>query len=292
MRAVQTPFSPDGLHIASCADDKLVRLCDVTSAATKNTVFQSKMHEITSVALSPDGMRAASSLKNGKILVWDAQCSLKLTGGHEALVTTMVFVRGGEHIISGSEDQTVRVWNTLSGRDVLCPLQGHTGTMRAVACSLKTGLIASGSDDRTVCVWDASSGKSVCDPLQGHDDSTVSVAFSPDGTQLVSGSLNKTLIVWGLTTTTAVFLFRDYYEGHFKTSCRYNLHDPIIIIRDNWIVDASSALPMALSQLPPAWFIKSVVASAAGETSITFATSTELFIMHLPQQIAKPFQFS
>ena len=74
-------------------------------------------------------------------------------------------------VASGSDDETVRLWDPATGTPVGDPLEGHTGSVNAVAAvPLPDGrmLLASASDDETVRLWDPATGTPVGDPLEGH----------------------------------------------------------------------------------------------------------------------------
>jgi WD40 repeat protein len=94
----------------------------------------------------------------------------------------------GQHIVSGSDDKTICVWNATTGEMVAGPFTGHTDWVNSVAFSPDGQHIVSGSDDQTICVWNATTGEIVAGPFTGHTDSVYSVAFSPDGQHIVSGS--------------------------------------------------------------------------------------------------------
>ncbi|KAM5348925.1 hypothetical protein ACJ41O_008748 [Fusarium nematophilum] len=122
-------------------------------------------------------------------------------------VNAVAFSPDGSRIASGSGDNTVRVWDAKSGREVR-KLEGHSDSVNAVAFSPdgsriasgsgdNTGRIASGSGDNTVRVWDAKSGREVR-KLGGHSYWVNAVAFSPDGSRIASGSYDNTVRVWDI----------------------------------------------------------------------------------------------
>jgi WD40 repeat protein len=92
----------------------------------------------------------------------------------------------GSGDILGSGDNTVRLWDVATGRE-LRQLTGHTEGVRSVAISPDGQTLASGSGDKTVRLWDVATGRELRQ-LTGHTDYVISVAISPDGQTLASGS--------------------------------------------------------------------------------------------------------
>lgn len=121
--------------------------------------------------------------------------------GHEQDIYSLDFSRDGRIIVSGSGDQTARVWDTASGKCLFVLTVGDVDMKDAgvtsVAISPDGRLVAAGSLDRMVRVWDTQTGQ-LLEKLEGHKDSVYSVAFAPDGKTLVSGSLDRTLRSWEL----------------------------------------------------------------------------------------------
>ncbi|EED16650.1 WD-repeat protein, putative [Talaromyces stipitatus ATCC 10500] len=88
-------------------------------------------------------------------------------------------------------------------------LEGHSGSVFAVAFSPDGKLVASGSVDYTIKLWDLATG-TLRQTLEGHSSSVRAVAFSPKGKLVASGSDDKTVKLWDLATGT----LRQTLEGH------------------------------------------------------------------------------
>jgi len=101
------------------------------------------------------------------------------------------------HVVSGSDDKTVIVWDIETGKKVSWPLRGHTSHVLAVAVSPNGRLIAFGSDDCTIRLWSTTTLKPVDRrALYGHTRWIESISFSPDSTRLVSGGFDRVMRIW------------------------------------------------------------------------------------------------
>ena len=78
--------------------------------------------------------------------------------GHTDSVSSVAY---SQHIISGSQDRTIRIWDAKSGAAIGNPLEGHTDYVWSVAYSPNGWHIISGSYDHTVRIWDAKSGAAI-----------------------------------------------------------------------------------------------------------------------------------
>ena len=129
--------------------------------------------------------------------------------GHNSSVLSVAFSPDGSKIVSGSYDETIRVWDASTGVEMLPPLRGHDHWVRSVAFSPDGLKIISGSYDETIRVWDASTGIEMLPPLRGHHDWVRSVAFSPDGSKILSRSSDKTIRIWDANTGVEIVLESD-----------------------------------------------------------------------------------
>ena len=131
-----------------------------------------------------------------------------LLEGHTERVNDIAFSPDGKQIISGSRDNTVRLWDTETGL-LIHTLEGHTRAVYAIAFSPDGKQILSGSRDSTVRLWDTESGQTL-HTLQGHTKGVSVIAFSRDGKQILSGSRDSTVRLWDTETGLLIHIL----EGH------------------------------------------------------------------------------
>jgi len=118
--------------------------------------------------------------------------------GHTDPVSCVAFAPDGRSALSGSDDQTLRLWDVASGKE-LRRFEGHRDAVTAVAFSADGRFAASGSRDRTVRLWDVASGRER-GRLEGHTGKVRCVAFTPDGKTILSGCEDATLRLWDADT--------------------------------------------------------------------------------------------
>ncbi len=128
--------------------------------------------------------------------------------GHTDSIESVALSADGRIAVSGSSDNTLRVWN-LESSDCLKVLEGHSDSVTCLALSADGRLAVSGSRDKTLRVWNLSSGKCL-KVLEGHFRSVTSLALSADGRCIVSASLDATLRVWDLESSDCLKVL----EGH------------------------------------------------------------------------------
>src|SRR5258706_26032 len=171
--------------------------------------------------------------------------------GHTKRVQSVSYSPNGARVITGSDDHTIRIWDTESGVVVGEPLTGHNGRVKSVAYSPDGHHIISGSEDRTIRTWDAETGTATGKPLVGHTHSVQSIAYSSDGQHIVSGSGDNTIHVWAAFPSASIrpsscspihpeLFAKPNMEGWVKDSwggllhwvpheCRASVHSPALM---------------------------------------------------------------
>ena len=106
--------------------------------------------------------------------------------------------------VSGSYDDTLRIWDIESGATVGAPLNGHGTDVESVAVGELNGrpVAVSGADDYALRVWDLTTQAPLGDPLTGHSGWVEGVTVTQlDGRPVVvSGAGDGSVRVWDLAS--------------------------------------------------------------------------------------------
>ena len=149
------------------------------------------------VVVTPDGVHVVSYYDDHTGHMW------KLHTGEETMVfkghTERVFgvcvTRDGSRLVSCSRDETVRVWDVASGKEVFT--LEHDGRVWGVALMPDEAHVVS-STDSCVSVWSMTTGEKVAE-IRAHCSSR-RLAVSPDGREVTCDCEDKTVRVWTICT--------------------------------------------------------------------------------------------
>lgn len=190
-------FSPDGrLLAAGDHDSRSILLWDAASGERVRTI-PTAPDTPKSLDFSPDGRRLAAGVSNGIVRIWSVETGQEAATdpeGHLANVMDVAFSPQGT-AVTASDDGTVRIWDTSSGRHL--QTLRHEYWVRGMAVSPDGTLIVSSSLDDTVRLWEAATGKEIY-RLAGHGRTggRRAVAFAPDGKRFASWGDDMYLRVW------------------------------------------------------------------------------------------------
>ena len=104
---------------------------------------------------------------------------LRTMAGHSSWILCTAMTPDGQIAISGSVDETIRVWSPEMG-ECLRVLRGHKDIIHDVRITPDGRLALSASQDKTVRLWQISSGQ--CQTIfDRHHAGVMSTAITPDG---------------------------------------------------------------------------------------------------------------
>ncbi len=141
----------------------------------------------------------------------------------------LVSVSGGLVLASSSDDKTIRLWDTVTGK-LLHTLEGHTDWVRAIA-ALSNGRLMSGSNDKSLRLWDIQRDPPVTITTirdAGGGQYVMSVLSLPDG-RVICGCQGGMLRLWDVMAGTR--------QGELKGHSHNVL--TLVLLRDGRVASAS-----------------------------------------------------
>ena len=148
-------FSPDGKRIVSGSGDKTVKVWDADKGQEILTLKgHTRRCHLRGVQPRRQTHRQRQRGQDGEGVGCGQGPGDPHPQGAHRTCHCVAYQPDGKRIVSGSGDETVKVWDADKGQEILT-LKGHTGTVNCVAFSPDGKRIVSGSWDKTVKVWDA-----------------------------------------------------------------------------------------------------------------------------------------
>lgn len=121
VNAATLAVSPDGKQIAFRSKNDIVRIWDVETGREIKT-FSGNSDTVRAIAFSPDSKYIAAALGGyvSIIKLWDINTGqeIRTYSGHSDIVRTLAFSPDGKYLASGSDDNSIRIWDTAANQAV------------------------------------------------------------------------------------------------------------------------------------------------------------------------------
>ncbi|MCO5192392.1 MAG: protein kinase [Anaerolineae bacterium] len=219
---VGVAFSRDSQRLSS-VDEQTAKVWDAATGEEQLSFPHSGWPlSSATTALSPDGNLLAIVVNTREIGIWDLEAVSNnptdparlttLTGGHTLVPLGMNFSADGTKLVSGSRDQTARIWDPITGEELLV-LPGGTSNVLTADFSSDMTQILTGSQDGTVKLWDiTSSGAEQLDSVPLVPDAGA-IALNPEETHLAVETGDGKVLIWDLRSKQILLTIEGHMEG-------------------------------------------------------------------------------
>ncbi len=150
----------------------------------------------STLAFSADSRFLASRCSDGTARIWDVDKmkEIRQLAGME-LPGPVMFSPDGSSLLTA--DQTLRLWERMSGQLRWQVELTRVGGVRCLAFSRDRRMFALGHADGTISVRSIVSGSELI-ALAAEQGSIHAMRFSPDGQRLASGGADSTILIWDI----------------------------------------------------------------------------------------------
>jgi WD40 repeat protein/serine/threonine protein kinase len=131
--------------------------------------------------------------------------------GHTNSVVDTVFSPDGEQILTASYDNSVRLWDASTGKE-LRQFNGHVSAVRSAIFSPDGKQVLTASHDKTARLWEATTGKELLQ-FAGHMGMVIGAVFSPDGKRVLTASADNTARLWDAAKGKELRLIKGCTDG-------------------------------------------------------------------------------
>jgi WD40 repeat protein len=200
-------FSSNSNYISAIEEFGNIFLFDNTGASPviMDTIDTGTSYAF-STAISPNNQNVAVGCSDGKLKIYQISTGALLIdfAAHPFLVSSIAYTPNGNYIVSGGDDNKVKIWDTNGV--LVHTLTGHGGDVTNVKVTPDGNHVVSASKDDKIKIWETATGTLV-NTISGHKKDVNCLDVSPDGSKLVSASSDSTCKIWNFSTGSLLSTF-------------------------------------------------------------------------------------
>jgi WD40 repeat protein len=189
-------FSADNKKILTSTDLRDVRIYAVE---TGQEVSRFRIGEaLNTAAFSPDGTTfVTASDTHGDIWKTEDGTLVESLEGHDGAMRSAVYSSDGQKILSVGSDQTVRIWNALSAKEIFS--LKHENDVSVASFSFDLQQIVSVDIEGKTFIWDATNGQLIREFAVTPDD-YFSFLLTPliNNNLIITSNRSDSYVVWDL----------------------------------------------------------------------------------------------
>ncbi|ESN93569.1 hypothetical protein HELRODRAFT_88668 [Helobdella robusta] len=202
--------------IAVGSDSDKIQLVDITSGSFSHKLTGHSQRVVLDLYWSAsNNHHLYSAGKDGHIILWDIRrsksCLLKFDKNntrfndkaspnpngraHDGVVNSILLLQDGLHLLSFGTDNNVRLWDSQSGKNLLCNygmIANDSKVGLRMACCDRYAFVP---NSENVTILDVFNGTQI-KTLQGHFKQVNCCLFKSDQYELITGARDRNILLW------------------------------------------------------------------------------------------------
>ncbi|GAM28683.1 hypothetical protein SAMD00019534_118590 [Acytostelium subglobosum LB1] len=220
-------YKHDGSLLASCSDDKTIRIWSGETGAMVRVFPKLHTDKITSLSWRSNTLVTVS--RDKRIILWDeyGRVISEFKDGHTNAVWGVSVSGDGNRLVTASWDGTAIVWDVATKKPVHKLTAHSPQKLSACAYSHNNKWVATGCWGGILIIWDAATGNEL-QRFKISDFSVLCLQFSKDDSMLALSSVDSSTYVFNTRSwqkvkldghTEAVISSRFSSDGKYLVSC-------------------------------------------------------------------------
>lgn len=186
----------DGNTLGAIRTQTALTLGDAIAKTQERNRLEGHTQRVTSVSISSSGQWIASGSDDQTVRIWQTNGQQLHTLEIGEKVNDVAFSPDDQSIAVITTQGTVQRWSPQTGKQLSSFTASSQGT--GLAFHPQGNQLATAGREPMIKIWNASTGKPI-KTLSGHQGWVNAVAFNPKGNLLASASEDKTIRIWDVT---------------------------------------------------------------------------------------------